>query len=142
MQLIYGDISKSRGELRCIAYRKQIEKGKVTPERIPTSEGAGKQHSRRTFSTLREWILLNVNLQPHSWELRDDGFYPVYSTDPVAPIELLKLMYCNCKGNCLTNMCSYFKNNVKCMPGICGSCDDPLYCDNLELRETSSIDFD
>ena len=37
MQLIYGDISKSRGELRYIAYRKQIAKGKVTPERIPTS---------------------------------------------------------------------------------------------------------
>ena len=95
MQLIYGDISKSRGELRYIAYRKQIAKGKVTPERIPTSEGARKQLSRRTFSTLREWILLNVNLQPHNWELRDDGFYPVYSTEPVAPIELFKLIYCN-----------------------------------------------
>ena len=141
MQLIYGDISKSLGELRYIAYRKQIANGKVTPERIPTSEGAGKQHSRRTFSTLREWILLKVNLQPHGWELRDDGFYPVYSTDPVAPIELFKLIYCNCKGNCLTNMCNCFKNNVKCMPGICGSCDDPLSCDNLELCETSSIDF-
>ena len=104
MQLIYGDISKSRGELRYIAFRKQIAKGKVTPERVPTSEGARKQHSRRTFSTLREWILLNVNLQPHGWELRDDGFYPVYSTNPVAPIELLKLIYCNCKGNCLTNI--------------------------------------
>ena len=142
MQLIYGDISKSRGELRNIAYRRQIAKGKVTPERIPISEGAGKQHSRRTFSTLREWILLTVNLQPRGWELRDDGFYPVYSTDPVAPIELLKVIYCNCKGNSLTNMCSCFKNNVKCLPGICGSFDDPLSCDNLELRETSSIDFD
>ena len=67
MQLIYGDISKSFGELRYIAYRKQIANGKVSLERIPTSEGAGKQYSRRTFSTLREWILLNVNLQPHGW---------------------------------------------------------------------------
>ena len=142
MQLIYGDISKSLGELRYIAYRKQIANGKVTPERIPTSEGAGKQNSRRTFSTFREWILLNVYLQPHGWELRGDGFYPVYSTDPVTPIELLKLIYCSCKGNCLTNMCSCFKNNVKCMPDICGSCDDPMSRNNLELCETSSIDFD
>ena len=52
----------SLGDQRHNAYREQIMKGTLRPERLPQSSGVAFQHGRRMFTQLREWVLLDVNL--------------------------------------------------------------------------------
>ena len=62
MQLVHGEPAMSLGDQRYNAYREQIMKGTLRPERLPQSSGDAVQHGRRMFTQLREWALLDVNL--------------------------------------------------------------------------------
>ena len=62
MQLVYGERTMSLGDQRYNAYREQIMKGTLRPERLPQSGDDAVQHGRRMFTQLREWVLLDVNL--------------------------------------------------------------------------------
>ena len=83
MQLVYGEPTMSLGDQRYNAYREQIMKGFLRPERLPQSSGVAVQHGRRMFTQLREWVLLDVNLTigPYRYGLglinKEAGYYPV-----------------------------------------------------------------
>ena len=62
MQLVHGEPTMSLGDQRYNAYREQIMKGTLRPERLPQSSGDAVQHGRRMFTQLRECVLLDVNL--------------------------------------------------------------------------------
>lgn len=134
MSLVYGDPTASLGDLRYSAYKRQVIQGKLKPERLPPSTGAVVQHSRRTFTQLREWILLDPNLSDmHGWELKNHGYHVIYTTNEIAPAELLNLVFCKCSGQCTTNKCNCFRNNVKCVPAICEQCPEATSCNNLKF---------
>ena len=48
MQLMYGEPTMSLGDQRYNAYREQIKKETLRPERLPQSSGVAVQHRRRT----------------------------------------------------------------------------------------------
>ena len=62
MQLVYGEPTMSLSDQRYNAYRDQIMKGTLRPERLPQSSSDAAQHGRRMFTQLREWVLQDVNL--------------------------------------------------------------------------------
>ena len=62
MQLVYGEPTMSLGDQRYNAYKEQIMKGTLRPERLPQSSGNADQHGRRMFTQLREWVILDVDL--------------------------------------------------------------------------------
>ena len=88
MQFVYDEPTMSLDDQRYNAYREQIMKGTLRPERLPQSSGDAVQHGRRMFTQLREWVLLEVNLTigPHryGWGFinKEAGYYPVYNADP------------------------------------------------------------
>ena len=112
MQLVYGEPTMSLGDQRSNAYREQIMKGTLRPERLPQSSGAAVKYGRRMLTQLREWVLLDVNLTigpyRYGWRLinKEVGYYPVYNADPDAPPELLNLTFRKCKGFACTRITS------------------------------------
>ena len=59
---MYGEPTMSLGDQRYNAYREQIMKGTLRPERLPQSSVNAVQHGRRMFTQLTECFLLDVNL--------------------------------------------------------------------------------
>ena len=49
---MYGEPTMSLGDQRYNAYREQIMKGTLRPERWPQSSGVAVQHGRRMFTQL------------------------------------------------------------------------------------------
>ena len=88
MQLMCDEPTMSLSDQRYNAYKEQIMKGTLRPERLPQSSSDPFQHGRRMFTQLREWVLLNVNLTigpyRYGWGLSDKeaGYYPVYNAGP------------------------------------------------------------
>ena len=129
MRKIYGGGgSVSLSALRYRAYLKQCAKGQIKLQRIPPIEGAALQHGRRGFHQLSEWVQLDVDYTdtPPGWQWVDDGgFTPVYSRALMAPKHLESFVSCNCvKRTCSTNNGSCKNNGVRCIPSVCGHCND------------------
>ena len=140
MRIVYGKSpDKPLSKLRYEAYNKQCLMGKVKPERLPPTKGATIQHMRRVFQQCCEWVLLDTDLRsiPLGWEWNNDRglFLPIYSEFPAAPSELEVFISCNCEGTCSKNNCSCYKNNVKCLPSVCGKCELGGNCLNLRLDD-------
>ena len=89
MQLVYGEPTMSLSDQRYNAYRDQIMKGTLKPERLLQSSGDAVQHGRRIFTQLKEYVLLDVNLTArpyrYGWRLLARNLaitlFTVYNTD-------------------------------------------------------------
>ncbi|CAH2095554.1 unnamed protein product [Euphydryas editha] len=65
---------------------------------------------------------------------------PVQNSKPPAPPELLKLIFCNCKGNCGA-MCGCRKAGLKCS-AVCFHCSGETCSNVMGLSELINEDFD
>ena len=50
----------------------------------------------------------------YGWEESDNQLRPILSDELPAPVGLIELSMCSCKGVCDTNRCSCFKNKLTC----------------------------
>ena len=124
---------------RVTQYNKQSKTGVLRPESLPPTDGAAAQHSLRAYLQLQDWLVLkSMSRDPkkYGWYLTSGGAYePIQTLNAIAPINLIKLVSCNCAGDCTTRRCYCKKNNVKCI-AACGTCheneckkidDEPTY---------------
>ena len=106
----------------------------------PTN-GTAKKHILHSYLQYHDWILLNsMTLLPTDlgWKVNSEGsFSPVFSTEPVAPEELLKMTVCNCKKNCSTTRCSCRSMGIKCIVA-CGTCNGSN-CSNSTKEDQNEI---
>ena len=97
----------------------------LPPEVLPPTSDAARFHSHRVYHQVQAW---NGNvLDPTDWgwlktkTLGIDTLKPVKMQKSPAPESLLKLIKCNCKGNCERNTCSCRKHGLLCTLA-CGQC--------------------
>ncbi|GBM58222.1 hypothetical protein AVEN_199705-1 [Araneus ventricosus] len=97
---------------------------------------AAKQHSCRAYHQVKQWI--NEQKDPLKWGWKTIGGYlrPITSTHPAAPEDLLSLIFCTCKDECVQN-CECRRSGLNCL-NMCGNCSG-LGCVN---RDTLIIDHD
>ena len=123
-QYIYNAHGTPLSTLRVNRYNKQSKAGVLRPEKLPPTDGSAMQHALRTYLQLHDWIFLkSMSLDPeqYGWCKSFWGYEPIFTDIPIAPANLLKLISCNCSGDCSTRRCSCMKNNVKCV-SACGTC--------------------
>ena len=85
---------------RLSKYHKMSVTKIAKPESLPPTEGAARQHILRSYLQYHDWALLNsmtLSSTKFGWKLVDDFYSPVFTDDPIAPPELLKITVCNCK---------------------------------------------
>ena len=105
------------------------------------SKNACVKHSLRVFHQVQTWISFETQLPPTEWgwELKENGIlWPIYTTKPLAPEDLLKIIKCGCKGDCNTNRCVCYKNGLSCSD-ICQTCRG-ISCSNGESATISEED--
>ena len=84
---------------------------------------------RKQFTSWRVW----------GWLKKDNILLPKLMTFPPAPLNLLKIIKCNCKTECAaTSHCSYRKNDIKCT-SICGNCKGVSRLNHQEYPNFSNL---
>lgn len=96
--------------------------------------------------TLRKSNVGLQNLPPaqnYGWELNGLTLDPILTDNLPAPLALIELSVCGCKGDCSTNRCKCFKNNLICTDMCkCTSCVNNDSSDNINLDDDLNSDSD
>ena len=104
----------------------------IPPERLPPTTDAARYHSRRVYHLVQTWLGNNMDATQWGWVVRhtQNGriLKPQKMDQAAAPSTLLKIIKCNCMGNCDKNTCSCRKNGLNCTLA-CGNCKG-LTCSN------------
>ena len=89
---------------------------------LPPTSAVTKYHSYRAYFTVEEWLGNVAHLNPNEWgwELKD-GMLTIILTDrPIAPEQVLFIIYCGCKTVC-SKRCKFRKAGFDCTP-MCFIC--------------------
>ena len=127
-----------------VKYCEKVAKGeiRVEPKSLPPTSAAAKFHSYRVFLQVGQWKIPDCDLDPESWGWinSDTGFHPVLTDLPPAPDNLLRMIRCNCSGDCSRAWCSCKKHGTKCTLA-CGQCRGSA-CTNSSIMVVEEEDFD
>lgn len=88
-------------DLRFDIFSKRAAAGSIKPEKLSPTTGAAAQHSLRAYLQTRDWLVLqspSLDVLDYGWNVSDQGYAPVPSTDPIAPDYLLKLSAVTVRG--------------------------------------------
>ena len=95
----------------------------VQPHTLPPTSAAAKYHSFCVYYQIQQWKGREVALLPQDWGWKEsDGkLMPVTTDLDPAPIDLLRVVRCNCQTDCNTLRCSCKKHGLTCSIS-CGNC--------------------
>ena len=115
----------------------------VDPKNLPPTSAAAKFHSYRVFLQINQWKNSDCNMMPESWgwPRTESGLIPILTDQPPAPEELLKIIRCNCSGDCSSAKCSCKKHSMKCSIA-CGQCCGSACSNASEFVEEDDDDFE
>ena len=99
--------------------------GYLAPEKLPPTQDAARFHH---YHQVQEWRGNTLAPDEWGWAVLVNGMVPVKMTQPAAPEQLLKIVKCNCSGNCAKKRYTYRKNALLCTPA-CGQCQG-ITCSN------------
>lgn len=111
----------------------------VQVKTLPPTSAAAHQHSARVYYQVHEWMG-EQDKDPKNWGWKEvQGCLRPHMTDlATAPEELLRVIKCNCKGDCNSRKCTCRKHGLDCTIA-CGECKgiscinvSELYVDNVQ----------
>ena len=138
-----GKVTDSLNKLRYIKYVQKLSTSSTAFQacKLPPTSAAAKFHSQRTYYQVQEWIHLDekIDLDPLNWgwEMSGGIMLPILTDEAIAPEDLLKVIRCTCKTECLTSRCSCRKHGLVCTSG-CGDCRGET-CQN-SVKQTDFIE--
>ncbi|CAH1984785.1 unnamed protein product [Acanthoscelides obtectus] len=86
---------------------------------LPTS-AASRQHEFWTYHQVQQWLNENKNPLEWGWKKIGEHLTPITTARPAAPQELLSLIVCAGKDECVRN-CECRKSGLNCS-SMCGNC--------------------
>jgi len=113
----------------------------VSPEKLPPTIDAAAFHSQRTYHQVQAWCGNDVSPEDWGWTTSSGSLYPVKMTEPAAPERLLKMIRCNCGGQCDKKTCTCRKNGLQCTPA-CGQCKGITCMNASQVATTEDNDDD
>ena len=128
--VMYGCTSPNLTAARVAKFQRSVATvaGYVAPEKLPPTQDAASFHHYRTYHQVQEWRGNTLAPDEWGWAVSVNGLVPVKMTQPAAPEKLLKIIRCNCSGNCEKKSCTCRKNALQCTPA-CGQCKG-ITCSN------------
>lgn len=95
------------------SFRRSISKIKLDISALPPTEGA-KQHAFRVYYQVQLWLGNELPPEQWGWELKHTQLKPVPTKEPVAPEEVLRLVFCKCTTGCGAK-CRRRKSIIHCI---------------------------
>ena len=138
VNLYGGKQSETLDELRYRLFCSKVAVGTqcIQIHTLPPTSAAAKHHSLRVYYQVQEWVgASQLDATNFGWKLEKGKLVPITCDLPAAPSELLKIIRCECKGNCDSNRCSCFRLGIKCSPG----CEN---CCGTSCSNTPALDLD
>lgn len=135
---LYGaKTAKSLNELRYKRFVTLVSKDKsVQLSSLPPTEDAAKQHIKRVYLQVQQWKN-NSKISPEHWGWQKENYLtPIKMTQPAAPNNILKIIFCSCKTGCGT-ACGCRKSGLHCSPA-CINCSG-TDCDNAPQPEEDEV---
>lgn len=133
----------SLNDLRFQRYEILTAKSTFKLEKLPPTVGAATQHCFRVYHQLQMWFGNTLNATMWGWKEslvnNSTMLMPRYTSDTMIPDELLKKIFCTCKGNCSTNRCGCRKHGLSCT-ALCTNCQDTGNCSNIDEVEEDCSD--
>ena len=112
----------------------------VSPEKLPPTSDAAVLHSRRTYHQVQAWYGRDIPAGEWGWEQSPTSLVPIRMSQAAAPETLLKVIHCNCTGQCDRKSCTCRKHRLKCAPA-CGQCKG-ITCMNVTPVERHDLQDD
>lgn len=137
---MYGaKTAKNLNELRYKRFITLAAKDKsVQLSSLPPTEDAAKLHMKRVYLQVQQWKH-NSLISPEEWGWQKDSYLkPIKMTQPAAPSNVLKIIFCSCKTGCGA-ACGCRKSGLHCSPActVCSGGD----CNNHQpLEEDESLE--
>uniref|UniRef100_V5I848 Tesmin/TSO1-like CXC domain-containing protein n=1 Tax=Anoplophora glabripennis TaxID=217634 RepID=V5I848_ANOGL len=133
ISLYGGNKDDSLDSLRYKRFAKSVTKNTFNLSSLPPTQDTARLHSLRVYHQVQSW-LGNYN-DPQDWVWKKYGqiLMPIQSSKPPAPPELLKLIFCRCKGNCGA-MCGCRKAGLKCS-AVCLNCSGETCSNIMEISK-------
>lgn len=121
----------------------KMKKSSTTVEvhSLPQTTNAAKYHSFQVYCQVQERMRNCVDPEKWSWCLRKGQLEPKAMDSPVAPDPLLKLVRCQCKGNCGTQCCSCKQNELECS-SACGECKGLCQNSNFDASTDDPSEYE
>lgn len=105
---------------------------------LPPTTEAARQHFYRAYLQVQHWLSNQLSPEEWGWKRGNDVLVPIQTTKEPADPKLLKLIFCQCKGDCeQSSRCSCRRAGLRCS-SICGSCQSNQ-CENYKDAEVSMI---
>ncbi len=99
------------------------KKSHVTAQNLPPTSAACKYHSLRVYYQVQQWQGVKDLQSPSGWgwDCTEGTITPIKTDLSPAPDELMRVIRCNCQGDCSGARCTCRKNNFECT-NVCGQC--------------------
>ena len=99
---------------KCFYENVSTNKSHIHPQTLPPTSAAAKHHSFRVYYQIMKWKGTSDQISPlkWGWKRNDDKLMPVVTDLPPTTHELLKMVRCNCHGDCSSMRCSCKKHNI------------------------------
>jgi hypothetical protein len=121
--ILYGGNCETLNQLRLEKFNSKVASGTkaVSSEMLCPTSDAASYHSQRVYHQVQSWTTNNLNPIDWGWKEHQNKLLPIYTCKDPAPPSLLKLIRCNCKGDCSKRICTCLKHNLRCssMYGEC-----------------------
>lgn len=104
----------SLNQYRFQSFMRSVANIKPDISSLPPTEGAAKQHSRRTYLQVQQWLGNELPPQEWGWKRLGDTLVPIITEDPPAPEVLLKTIFCRCTKDCASGKCGCRKAMLNC----------------------------
>lgn len=121
-----GEEERSLNSLGYVKYQQKLvtSTSSIEPQQLPPTSAAAQFHSMRSYYQIQEWISLKGDAMDPlewGWNITGDKMFPIYTNRTPAPEDLLHLIRCTCKTDCLTRRCSCRLYGLPCT-AACAHC--------------------
>lgn len=86
---------------------------------VPTHDAA-MEHIKRVYLQVQLWLGQSISPKNWGWKIESELLQPITMTQPPAPENLLKMIFCSCKTGC-GPACGCRKSGLHCSPA-CSQC--------------------
>lgn len=138
---LYGHVNESTDKVRYLMYSSR--QGKMEAKSIPPCSDSLQLHASRACYQSFIWrqCLIGKPIVPspvgHGWEINEDEALSIcWNTVKPAPEEILELMFCTCKKECVGGSCPCVDNMLSCTDAC-----TKQECNNFADNEDESEEF-
>ncbi|KAJ8672055.1 hypothetical protein QAD02_003314 [Eretmocerus hayati] len=104
---------------------------------LPPTEASLREHVKRVYYQMQTWLGKSLDACNWGWKRTHTMMFPLMTSQPPAPEELLNTITCGCHGKCDSAKCSCKKAGLPCTR-LCKYCNGES-CENVQRKDK---DFD